>query len=196
MTNPGNDDRFEREALCWLPDVTRFALSLTRDEDAAGDLTQDTFLTAYQKWHQFTEGTECRAWLFTICRHQFYRTRERAERMVEADTPELEALAAAAIHAGAQGSGLEDAFERSEVLAAADAAIADLPPAYRDVALLVDVHDHSYESVSTMLGVPIGTVRSRLFRARRILQEKLLAHARDAGLARTPRMTNEDRGVT
>jgi RNA polymerase sigma-70 factor (ECF subfamily) len=176
------DTRFEREALCWLPDVTRFALSLTRDEADADDLVQDTFLIAYEKWNQFVPGTECRAWLFTICRNQFYRSRERAERQVVADTPELEALAAAAIHASARSSGLEDSFERSEVLAAVDDAIAALPAAYREVALLVDVHDQSYDSASRILGVPVGTVRSRLFRARRILQEKLLAHARDAGL--------------
>ncbi|HVT40303.1 MAG TPA: sigma-70 family RNA polymerase sigma factor [Gemmatimonadaceae bacterium] len=178
-----DDVRFEQEALCWLPDVSRFALSLTRGEADADDLVQDTFLIAYQKWNQYVPGSACRAWLFTICRHQFYRTRERGERLVEADTPELEALAAAAIHASAQSAGLEDSFERAEVLAAVEHAIAALPAAYRDVALLVDVHEHSYDSASMVLGVPVGTVRSRLFRARRLLQEKLLAHARDAGFA-------------
>jgi RNA polymerase sigma-70 factor (ECF subfamily) len=132
--------------------------------------------------------------LFTICRHQFYRTRERAERMVEADSAELEALAAAAIHAGAQSSGLEDAFEREEVLSAVDAAIAELPPAYRDVALLVDVHEHTYESAANVLAVPVGTIRSRLFRARRMLQEKLLAHARDAGMASPTRAAGDQGG--
>src|ERR1043166_1159067 len=72
-----DDVRFEREALCWLPDVARFALSLTRNEADADDLVQDTFLLAYEKWSQFEPDTECRAWLFTICRHRFYRTRER-----------------------------------------------------------------------------------------------------------------------
>lgn len=176
------DGRFEREALCWLPDVTRYALSLTREESDADDLVQDTFLIAYEKWNQFVPGSECRAWLFTICRNRFYRSSERAEREMAAETPELEALAAAAIHASARSSGLEDSFERHEVLQAVEAAIAGLPPAFRDVALLIDLHDHTYSSASAVLGVPVGTVRSRLFRARRLLQEKLLAHARDAGI--------------
>lgn len=127
-------------------------------------------------------GSECRAWLFTICRNHFYRASVRANRQEAADTPELEALAAAAIHASARSSGLEDSFERQEVLQAIESAIAELPPPYRDAALLVDVHDHTYDSASHVLGVPVGTVRSRLFRARRLLQEKLLAQARDAGI--------------
>ena len=165
-----DDIHFEREALCWLPDVTRFALSLTRNEADTDDLVQDTFLIAYEKWAQYAPGTECRAWLFTICRHQFY--------------------------VSARSSGLEDSFERSEVLAAVEDAVATLPAAYRDVALLVDVHDHSYDSASRILGIPVGTIRSRLFRARRLLQEKLLAHARDAGLAGPRAAKNEGGTIT
>ena len=183
MTDKSTDDkRFEAEALRWLPDLARYALSLTRSEPEADDLVQDTFLMAYQQWHQFEEGTDCRAWLFTICRHRFFRSRQRDERQVATEDPELEALAAAAIHTGAKGAGLEDAFGRSSVLEAVEAAIAELPPPFRDVAILVDVEDQTYETAAQILGVPLGTVRSRLFRARRILQEKLLSHAQDAGI--------------
>lgn len=184
-TSPRDDGRFEREALCWLPDVGRFALSLARNQSDADDLVQDTFLIAYEHWNQYMSGSQCRAWLFTICRNRFYRTEARSQRQVVSDAPELEALAAAAIHASAKSEGIDDVFERSEVQRAVEAAIAELPPAFRDAALLVDLHDHTYESASAVLGVPIGTVRSRLFRARRILQEKLIAHARDAGLVPT-----------
>lgn len=181
-TRARDDERFEREALRWLPDVTRFALSLTRDESEADDLVQDTFLIAYEKWDQFIPGSPARPWLFTICRNRFYRTEERGRRQVLADTPELESLAAAAIQVSAHEAGLDRSFESAEVVRAVEAAIAELPEAFREVALLVDVHDHSYESASEVLGVPIGTVRSRLFRARRLLQESLLVHARDAGI--------------
>ena len=184
MTDKSTDDaRFEADALRWLPDLARYALSLTRNEPEADDLVQDSFLMAYQQWHQFDAGTDCRAWLFTICRHRFFRSRQRDERQVATEDPELEALAAAAIHTGAKGAGLEDAFARSAVLQAVDAAIAELPTPFRDVAILVDVEDQTYETTAQILGVPIGTVRSRLFRARRILQEKLLSHAQDAGIA-------------
>ena len=159
-------------------------MSLARNEPDAEDLVQETFLIAYEKWDQYVPGSQCRAWLFTICRNHHYRSSDRALRQVPSDTAELEALAAAAIHESAKSAGLQDSFERREVLEAIDAAIADLPEAFRDVALLIDVHDHTYDSASAVLGVPIGTVRSRLFRARRLLQEKLLVHARDAGIAR------------
>lgn len=180
------DRQFRAEALPWLPDVTRYALSLTRDEADADDLVQDTFLKAYEAWHTYMPGSECRAWLFTICRHAFLRRRRREERQVAHEDPELEALAAAAAHASAHQSGLGDLFTRFDLSDAIDRAITALPESFRDVVLLVDVNDQSYEAAATTLGVPIGTVRSRLFRGRRLLQEALLSHARDSGLVRTP----------
>jgi RNA polymerase sigma-70 factor (ECF subfamily) len=177
------DRQFQDEALRWLPDVTRFALSLTRHEADADDLVQETFLRAYRSWDRYEPGTECRGWLFTICRNIFRRTRKREARQVVCDDPELEALAAAAVHASAQQNGYGDLFARVDLSEAVERALADLPEGFRDVVNLVDLQDQSYESASRALGVPIGTVRSRLFRGRRLLQEALLTYARDAGLA-------------
>ena len=73
------DLRFEREALPWLDDVYRFARSMTHDEADADDLVQETYLRAYRSWHTFEPGSDCRRWLFTICRNVFLRTREREE---------------------------------------------------------------------------------------------------------------------
>lgn len=179
------DRQFRTEALCWLPDVTRFALSLTRDEADADDLVQETYLKAYNAWGTYTPGTECRGWLFTICRNTFYRQQRREERHVTCDDPELEALAAAAVHASAQQGGFSDLFSRFDLSDAIGRAIAELPQAFGDVVLLVDVNDQSYEDAAAALDVPIGTVRSRLFRARRLLQESLISHARDTGLVGT-----------
>lgn len=175
------DAAFAREALALLPDVARYAKSLTRDESEADDLVQDTFVMAYQAWDQYRPGTECRAWLFTICRRRFLRVRRGAERYVATEDAELESLAAADVYSRARTEGLDHVFERAEMRAAVEAAMAALPEPFRDVAVLVDLHDHSYESAAEILGVPLGTVRSRLFRARRILQEQLLAFAQDAG---------------
>jgi RNA polymerase sigma-70 factor (ECF subfamily) len=177
----GRDECFEREALALLPDVARYAKSLTRDDSEADDLVQDTFMMAYQAWDQYTPGTECRAWLFTICRRRFLRVRRGAERHIATDDADLESLAAANLHDHARTEGLDHVFERSEMRAAVEAAMAALPEAFREVAVLVDLHDHSYEAAAEILGIPLGTVRSRLFRARRILQEQLLAYAQDAG---------------
>ena len=185
----GRDHEFRVEALRWLPEVTRFALSLERDEADADDLVQETFLKAYEAWHTYTPGTECRGWLFTICRNTYYKRRKREERHVSCDDPELEALAAVAVHASAQQGGYADLFTRFDLSDAIDASIAALPEAFREVVILVDVNDQSYESAAALLDVPIGTVRSRLFRARRLLQEALINHARDAGLVRSQRNT-------
>ena len=185
----GRDHEFRVEALRWLPEVARFALSLERDEADADDLVQETFLKAYEAWHTYTPGTECRGWLFTICRNTYYKRRKREERHVSCDDPELEALAAVAVHASAQQGGYADLFTRFDLADAIDAAIAALPEAFRDVVILIDMSDQSYESAAALLDVPIGTVRSRLFRARRLLQEALINHARDAGLVRSQRNT-------
>ncbi len=93
------DRQFREEALRWLPEVTRYALSLTRNEADADDLIQETFLQAYRSWDKYAPGTEARGWLFRICRNLFLRTRQREQRQVACDDPELEALAAAAVHA-------------------------------------------------------------------------------------------------
>lgn len=176
------DRQFHKEALRWLPEVTRYALSLTRDESDADDLVQETYLKAYRSWDSYTPGTECRGWLFTICRNTFIRGRKREERQVATDDPELEALAASAVHASAQQAGYGDLFERFDLSDAIARAIGALPDVFREVVVLADVLDQSYEAAAETLNIPIGTVRSRLFRGRRLLQEALINHARDAGL--------------
>jgi len=180
----GKDRAFEAEALRWLPEVTRYALSLTRDEADADDLVQETYLKAYASWDSFTPGSECRGWLFVICRNTFLRGRQREARNVEADDPELESLAAAALHAAAAQSGYGSIFADVDLTDAITRAVADLPEPFREAVTLVDINDQSYEDAARVLGVPVGTVRSRLFRARRLLQEVLIDHARDAGFVR------------
>ena len=177
------DERFRDDALPHLEAVGRYALSLTRDEADADDLTQETFLRAFRAWSQFVPGTECRAWLFTICRNTYLRTSNREQKVAACEDPELEALGAAAVHAAAQQEGLDEVFARADVVGAVRDAVDELPGTFRDAIVLVDLEDQSYEEAARVLGIPMGTVRSRLFRGRRLLQEKLIEHARDAGLA-------------
>lgn len=180
---------FETEALPLLPELVRFARSLTRDDAAADDLVQDTMLMAFRRWAQYRPGSDCRAWLFTICRHRFYRVSSREQRQVPVETPELETLASVHLHVQAAEQGLGDAFERADVVAAVESAMAALPDPFREVAVLIDLHDFAYEEAASVLEIPVGTVRSRLFRARRMLQEQLLAHAADLGIAHDARLT-------
>jgi RNA polymerase sigma-70 factor (ECF subfamily) len=183
------DAAFERDVLPCLPDVARFARALTRDAADADDLVQETFLQAYRGYHTFIPGADARRWLFTICRHTHAKRWRRAGRqaeVAEGGEAELEALAAVRGHAAARRAGEDDLFDRLDVGPAIAAAVAELAPAFRTAVELVDVQGQSYEEAAGVEGVPVGTIRSRLFRARRLLQERLLTHARDAGLAAGP----------
>lgn len=177
-------ESFEALALPFVEDVRRFAFSLTRDGDEAEDLVQDTFLKAFRSWDSFTPGN-CRSWLFTICRNTFYRRfhRERKRDAIENDVGDPDALPTVLGHAQAHSLGLGDLFDRLDVRPAFRQALGRLPDAFREIVTLVDVEDLSYGEAADVLDLPLGTVRSRLFRARRRLQESLIDQAIDLGLA-------------
>ena len=178
---------FERELLASVEAVHRFALQLTRDASAAEDLVQETCLRALAHRDQYTPGTNCRAWLFTICRNLFVKGARRDAREVAVEDADLEAMGAAGLHGSVVASDPTGVvFERTDVDDAVRQALEKLPDEYRVVVALVDIEDQSYGSVAEILGIPIGTVRSRLFRGRRLLQQDLLAHAMDAGLIPAP----------
>lgn len=178
---------FERTALPHLDALYTSAVSMTRNSASADDLVQETFLKAWRFWDKFTPGTSCRAWLFRIMTNTFineYRrwsrepfkvdfdeVEERSEDKIVAGTPLTAGLAEV------EPSALDQLFS-DEV----KAAIESLPPYFRIVALLSDVEGFSYQEIADIIDVPIGTVRSRLSRARGMLQEKLVAYARARGL--------------
>jgi RNA polymerase sigma-70 factor (ECF subfamily) len=180
---------FVAAALPLLPVVARVAYALTRDQSDADDLVQETYLRAFRKWQSFEAGTDCRRWLLTVCRNAF-RDRYRRERTTEvvADI-ELESLAAAQLHNAARDAGVADLYARLDLGPAISQAIARLDPVFREVVILCDVEGFSYEETADTIGVPIGTVRSRLYRARRTLQEALMNFAIDAGFGRRPQGT-------
>lgn len=181
------DADFDETILAALPHVVRFARSLAHDEALADDLVQETYLRAYRSWATFNPGADARRWLFTICRNVYLRHREREARVVDTsgEVAELESLAAAMEHGQADRQGLGDLLDRIEVAPAIRAALAAVPEVYRTAAILVDVDGESYEGAAAVLGVPVGTVRSRLFRARRLLQQSLYKYAVDAGIVRS-----------
>jgi RNA polymerase sigma-70 factor (ECF subfamily) len=181
--DPGSD--FEATALPFIEDVARFALHLTRDESEAQDVVQETFLHAFRGWHTFRAGSDCRRWLFAICRNAFLRARQAGSRLVTSEEGDLDGLAAVLGHVEATRAGLGDVFDRIDVRPAIDRAVADLPEPHHSILVLVDLEDMTYRQAAEILDVPVGTVRSRLFRARRFVQERLLEHARDMGLGST-----------
>lgn len=179
-----NAAAFELEALPWIDDVHRFALSLTRDECEADDVVQDTFLRAYRSWHTYMPGSDCRRWLFTICRNVFLRSRERARPTVELDATDMDNAMSGSMYDSNPREGVEDIMTRLDLAPAIADALGNVPEPFRSTLVIVDVEDQSYESAAETMGVPIGTVRSRLFRGRRLMQEQLWKYADDAGFGR------------
>jgi RNA polymerase sigma-70 factor, ECF subfamily len=186
---PRHSAAFADEALPHLESVYRYSLRLARGrEDKADNLVQDTFLQAFRAWHTYTPGTNCRAWLFTICRNLFLRGEERRGRRPEVTDSDIdadvEAMAATAVFSEVAAADPEQEFFRSfideQVMQAVDA----LPDPFRETVVLSDIEGLSYPDLSEVLGVPTGTVKSRLFRGRRLLQQSLYEYALAMGYVR------------
>lgn len=189
---------FEAEALRWVPDVHRFAMSMTRDEADAEDVVQDTYLRALRSWQTFAPDSDCRRWLFTICRNVFLRSRERASRVVNFESSELDSF----IGDGSvtrpweeRPSSFGQDYSTVDVWPAIRRAISTVPEPFRSAIVAVDLEDESYETAADRLGVPIGTVRSRLFRGRRLLQDQLRSYALDLGVTRESNILRERRSI-
>jgi RNA polymerase sigma-70 factor, ECF subfamily len=180
---------FADEALPHMESVYRYALRLARGrEDQADDLVQDTFLQAFRAWHTYTPGTNCRAWLFTICRNRFLRGEERRGRRPEVTGSDIEAdveaMAATAVFSEVAAADPEQEFFGSFVDEQVMAAVDGLPDPFREIVVLSDIEGLSYPELSEVLGVPTGTVKSRLFRGRRLLQQSLYEYALEMGCVR------------
>lgn len=176
---------FAEEALPCMDAVYRFALRLTGNGSEAEDLVQDTFLRAYRSWETYTRGTSCRSWLFTICRNLFLRSRERLNRNPERNATDLdmnvEAVAAYTVFRQFQDADPAQTFFNSFVDEEVLRAVESLPPEFREVVVLSDLENLSYQEIADVIEAPLGTVKSRLYRGRRLLAEKLYSYAVDMG---------------
>jgi RNA polymerase sigma-70 factor (ECF subfamily) len=167
------EDEFAIHALPHMDDIFRIALRMTGDRTRAEDAVQETFLQAWKSFDNFEPGTNCKAWLFRILFYSVHHQRRKWLRFqVASDSEEILQTTVAAQEPVAEN--LTDA----QILEA----IEGLPPDYRAVALLVDVEDFAYREAAQILDVPIGTVMSRLSRARKMLREKLADTARSYGV--------------
>lgn len=160
----------------------RTALRMTGDASAAEDLVQEAFLKAWKNLHRFERGTNFKAWIFTILTNQYineYRRKGKGPALTDFAESEP-AGAEEPVHLTA-----EDVERLAEHLGdEARKALGKVPPEFRIVFLLSTFEEMSYKEISRVVGIPIGTVMSRLFRARSILREELAAFAREAGYLR------------
>jgi RNA polymerase sigma factor (sigma-70 family) len=152
-----------------IPRLRRYARALVGDRAGADDLVQDTLERAWTKLHLYRQGTDLRAWLFTVM-HNVHVNRMRATRLTDPLGDEMPELASR----GTQADAL--------LLRDLDRAIARLPADQRAVLLLVTLEEMSYEDVARTLGIPIGTVMSRLSRAREKLRALMLGQSAPAKL--------------
>ncbi len=173
--DPQAQTSFEQEALALIDRLYSTALRLTRNEADAQDLVQDTYLRAFRSAASFTPGTNLRAWLFTILHNTFLnQRRDRGREPAEADSEAVEAAAAAA----ATGSeNPEELLLKGVMDADLRAALDRLPEAFREAVWLRDVEQFSYADIAAIVGIPAGTVMSRISRGRRLLYEDLVARA-------------------
>ena len=172
-TSSSQDDRalpeFEELAMPLFDSAYNFARWLVQNQDDAEDLVQETYLKALRNFTSFQQGTNFRAWIFQILKNTFLSSRSKLERRMtvamdsEEDSPVLPVTSGTPESALIERSGIE----------AIRCAIEQLPVIFREVILLRDVEDVSYQDIAEILSIPIGTVMSRLARARKVVRESL-----------------------
>jgi RNA polymerase sigma-70 factor (ECF subfamily) len=188
-TQPAIDpQQFAAEVMPHRQSLYASALRLTKQPNDAEDLVQETMLRAYSAWHRFEPGSNCRAWLHRILTNSFinnYRRRRRHQRFATENPDDAVSALYGDSHRAAanpERALLADSLA-DEVKAALDSLAAD----YREVVELADLRGIRYREIAARLGVPIGTVMSRLFRARRQLEAMLREFAaNDYGIRRAP----------
>jgi RNA polymerase sigma-70 factor (ECF subfamily) len=173
---------FEKEAVPHMNSVYNFALRMTGDADDADDLVQETFLKAFRFFDKFERGTNCKAWLFRILKNSFindYRKQTKEPDKVDYEdiqnfyeTIKSDEIGSSHYEHDAFTNLLDDEISK---------AIAKLPEDFRTVIILNDIEGFTYEEIADFVDIPVGTVRSRLHRARKMLYSQLYDYAKEKG---------------
>ena len=177
------DEVFERELLPHADALSTFAYHLTYNEEDANDLVQETYLKAYRFIDKYDEGTNAKAWLFKIMKNAFINQyRKKSKRPTQVDYEEV-----VGFHEEEEDTSFSSYLDlRQEIYQdmmgdEITTAINALPVDFRTVILLCDIEGFKYEEIAKIVDIPIGTVRSRLHRARQMLKEKLREYASKKG---------------
>lgn len=187
MTDKEKEAYFNVKFIPFLQQLYNYAFYLTKDEDDANDLVQDTFIKAFRFMDNFQDGTNEKAWLFKIMKNGFINDyRRKTNKPVhfsfdtiyeQGDSEDSDDLNEIADNDYIQTTDAYKGLIGDEVTRALESLQSD----YRQIILLADIEEFSYEELSEILEIPIGTVRSRLFRARNLLKDKLKAYGKNLG---------------
>jgi len=170
-----------------LDALYRSAYQLAQDPTAAEDLVQDAMLQAYRFWDKYQKGTNCRAWLLRIQRNLYINQyRKKTRQPSKVDYEDLDRYYDQVVEPAIVDSNLNPAEELFNNLVDDEIidALEELPEEFRDVVILSDMQDLSYKEIADQLDIPIGTVRSRLSRGRKLLQSMLYEFAVKGGFIR------------
>ena len=173
---------FDKEFLPNADALYNFAYHLTFDEEDSNDLVQDTFLKAWRFINSYQEGTNAKAWLFKILKNTFINEyRRKKVRPAEVDYEDFLTYQESDDTRQVGSLDLRQEIFQNMLGDEMTKAINELPVDFRTIILLCDVEDFSYEEIAKIIDIPIGTVRSRLFRARNMLKDKLRNYAQALG---------------
>lgn len=180
---PGvSESEFEETVLCHFAFLHSMALKITRSEDDAQDLVQETILRAYRFFDKYEQGTNCKAWLYRIMKNTFINNYRKTRRhQAETSYEEIEEVLDAEVDAPAATADPQASFINSRLREEVAEALELLPSDYRFALSLSLVDGFSYKEIAKRMGCPIGTVMSRIHRGRLILKEKLAPLAAETG---------------
>ena len=187
LSKEEKDRRFQAELMPVIDSLYNFAFRLTLDEDDANDLVQETYLKAYRFFEYFEQGTNAKAWLFRILKNSFINDfRKKSKQPAKVDYSEIEGYynsedVESDSDAGGTSSDMRQQAVRDLIGDEVASALNSLPVDFRTVIILCDLEGFTYEEMAKVLDIPIGTVRSRLHRARNFLKDKLEKYAQSMG---------------
>ncbi|MEJ5262797.1 MAG: sigma-70 family RNA polymerase sigma factor [Ignavibacterium sp.] len=173
---------FEREAIPHMDALFNFALKMTGDSDEADDLVQETYLKAFRFFDKFEKGTNCKAWLFRIMKNTYInKYRKETKEPDKVDYEEVENFYENVKPSSTDSAHLEKDIFDNLLDDELSEAINSLPDDFKTVVILCDIEGFTYEEIADFIDVPVGTVRSRLHRARKMLFTKLQKYASERG---------------
>ncbi|KER10324.1 MAG: RNA polymerase sigma factor RpoE [[Candidatus Thermochlorobacteriaceae] bacterium GBChlB] len=178
---------FQKEAMIHIDSLYNFALRMTGDAEDANDLVQETYMKAYRFFDSFEKGTNCKAWLFRILKNSYInKYRKESKEPDKVDYDDIKEFYHTIKHSSLDSNDMQEKMFGELLDDEVARALESLPEDFKEVVQLCDIEGFTYEEIANMVDCPIGTVRSRLHRGRKILRDKLMEYAIQHGYRFNP----------